>query len=78
MFFELIPRRIGFTEKEWEKIPKGQRRLIRDYHLNGCDKMATINYRYDDTDFEVRRTIKIYHLEERPTHVLNAEDFCLV
>ena len=77
LFLDLQPRRIGFTDKQWNDIPKGQRRLIRDYHLNGCNKKATINYRYDDTDFEVRRVIGIYHLEDRPRNVLSAEDFCL-
>lgn len=78
MIYDFDFRRFNFTEDEWDEIPSGQKRLIRDYFLNGKDSVVTQMYRFDDTDCSVRLAVKRYALHNRPRLIVNLEEIEVV
>tara|TARA_Y100000310_G_scaffold26154_3_gene24969 strand:+ start:3894 stop:4133 length:240 start_codon:yes stop_codon:yes gene_type:complete len=65
--FMLFPfEQAGFTETEWEKVPRVKKCIVRSYFLNNRDvRQAAICDYYETSDF-VHRTVKHYKLEDIP------------
>ena len=66
MFFHFPYQKIGFSEEEWEKIPRNDRCVIRDYYLNGRNIRETTTYGFYETPWTIRKVIRIYKLKKRP------------
>ena len=77
MFFDLDNNKLGFDNYNWAMMPKGDRRIIRDYVLNGFDRDETLLYGFYDTMYQVRRVEKDYNLEERPRVQVSYGDFAI-
>lgn len=78
MFIDFPYRDIGFSDEEWEAIPCGVRRVIRDYYLNRKNADQTMLYCYYDTGYQVRKVEREYKLEERPAIIVRADMLSLV
>ncbi len=65
----------GFTEDEWETMPRGDRVLVRDYYLNGRDTDQTMLYGEFETDYQPRKVSRKYKLEERPDVFISLDHF---
>ena len=76
MFWDLPYQDIGFSHKEWQLIPSGVKRIIRDYYLNGGSRPETIKYSFHETDFRVRIIENKYNLRKRPHVVVRPCDLC--
>ena len=77
MLFDFNFKEVGFSDEEWEEIPRTSKCVIRSYYLNGRDKEETMLYEFLQTDWKVRQTINRYHLKERPVPRISLADFCL-
>lgn len=71
MIFNFPFEDVGFDEEEWETIPRGDRCIIRDFHLNGGDTDQTAMFGYYETDRQIRKAVNMYHLRARPLLRLN-------
>lgn len=78
MFLRFPFHDIGFSDDEWEELPRGDRVLIRDYYLNGKDSEQTLLYAEYDTAYQVRKIERRYELKSRPEihFVLSDFHFC--
>ena len=57
----------GFTDEDWDSIPRTSKVIIRDYAIHcDYDRDLTMMYGYYETIFQVRKVEKIYRLECRP------------
>jgi hypothetical protein len=56
----------GFTEEEWDGIPRTDKTIIRDYYLFGGNQDKMLSFEFYDTDRKIRGAMKIYHLRARP------------
>jgi len=65
----------GFHDEEWEDMPCGHKRIIRDFYLNSMEETSTILYDFFDTDFSIRRTVKRYGLNDREKVPVSVADF---
>ena len=77
MFWMLPYQKVGFSEEEWENIPRGDRCIIRDYYLNDCDREETLKYSYYQTMHQVRMVERKYDLESRPLLSIRIEELTL-
>lgn len=75
MFWHFEPEKAGFTEEEWDRVPRRDRVLIKSYHLNGGDIDQTFLFCEYETQRQVRLTEKRYELEHRPLIQLSYSDF---
>ena len=66
MFYELQYRDLGFREDEWEDITAGDKRLIRDWVLNGYSDMRVVLYDEYLDDTRIKKLRQKYQLDERP------------
>lgn len=78
MFHHFDYFRYGFTDEEWDEIPRVDKVIIRDYALNGGDRDQTMWYGYYETIYQVRKAEKEYHLDRRPKIHFSYTDFNLV
>lgn len=74
MFYRFPYIAVGFSDEEWEGMPRGHRVLIRDWYLNGRDRDQTLLYDEFDTYSQVWRIEKKYKLKERPIVKINVWD----
>jgi hypothetical protein len=77
MFFQLPYKQLGFTDEEWEEITPGDRRLIRDWELNGRNELRTVLYNDYIDDSKIRKVLHHYQLRERPQIKLTFSSFNL-
>lgn len=78
MFYRFPYHQAGFTDDEWELMPRGDRVLVRDYYLNGRDTDQTMLYDEFETDYQPRRAVQRYQLERRPDVSIRLEHFCIL
>lgn len=65
-FFDLKHYDIGFTDTEWEGTTPNEKRIIRDWVLNGRNHPRTVIYDFYEDDSTVRKVINKYDLPNRP------------
>ena len=75
MFYRFPFYQAGFTEEEWEEMPRGNKVIVRDYFLNKKDREQCLLYGEFETVYQVRKVEKYYDLESRPEIIFCAEDF---
>lgn len=66
MFFVFPFQKLGFTEDQWEGMPRNDRVIIRDFELNNRDVDQTMFYDYYETSSKIRKVINRYNLKSRP------------
>lgn len=66
MLFNFDYLSVGFAEEEWEKIPRTDKLIIRDFETNSRDVWQTALFGWYETDDQVRKAVKKYDLRERP------------
>ncbi len=66
MFFELPHQQLGFMDSEWDEMTPGDKRLIRDFALNGYNETRTVLYDHYEDDTRLRKVIHKYDLNNRP------------
>lgn len=66
MLFNFDHREAGYTDDEWESIPRTDKVIIRDWHLHGGDKDQVMLFNFYETDRKIRRAVDIYELREKP------------
>lgn len=75
MFLHFDYLQAGFTDEEWDQMPRRDRVLVRDYQLNGGDADQTAMYAEYDTAFQVEKVEKRYNLKKRPLVYFTFADF---
>lgn len=75
MFLSFAYHQAGFTDEQWEEIPRTDRVIIRDFFLNGRDVDQTMLYNYYETDSKVRKAVKRYDLKTRMMPHFSLADF---
>jgi len=76
-FFSLPYQDLGFTDTEWEDATPNEKRIIRDWVLNGHNQTRTVIYDFYEDDSSIRKVFTKYRLEERPHIQINFTSFNL-
>jgi hypothetical protein len=77
MFLDFPFEQIGFSEAEWEQMPRNHKVLIRDFALNGYDDTRTVLYDEYQSDYELNKVKRKYKLSQRPVVHFSSTDFCI-
>jgi len=77
MFYSLPYQDLGFSDEEWEEVTSGDKRLIRDWVLNGRNETRTVLYDEYIDDSKIRKVIHQYKLTERPHIQLTYSSFTI-
>lgn len=77
MFYKLPYEALGFTLEEWDDVTPGDRRLIRDWVLNGRNETRLVLYDEYQDDSKIRKVIHQYKLNERPQIHLTYSSFTI-
>ena len=65
--FILFPyKAVGFTESEWDKVPRVKKCIIRSYFLNNRSVRQAAICDYYATDDFVDRTVRDYGIKKTP------------
>lgn len=75
MFYTFPYWDAGFSEEEWENMPRGDKVLIRDYYLNGRNAIRTVLYDEYMSDYQMDKMHRQYHLEGRPNVCISIDSF---
>lgn len=75
MFYNFNYIDFGFNHDDWDTMPCGDRRITRDYVLNGCNRDMTMIYGYYETVYQVRNVEKKYRLDKRIKPKVSLTDF---
>lgn len=58
--------KIGFNAEEWLDIPRNDRVLIRDWYMCDRDETHTTIWDEYESEWTIRKTVRLYDLENRP------------
>lgn len=61
----------GFKEDEWESISRGDKVMVRDYHLHGGNVERASFFGFFETDRSMREVRTKYDLREKPLLLIN-------
>lgn len=78
MFYRFPYHQAGFSDEEWEVMPRGDRVLVRSYYLNGRDTDQTMLFDEFDTDYQPRKVARKYKLETRPDVFISLDHFFIL
>lgn len=77
MFLDFRHRDLGFSDEEWEDMPRTHKVLIRDFALNGYDDIRTVLYDSYESDYELNKVKRVYQLSRRPRVQFSVQDFTI-
>jgi len=78
VFYRFPFESAGFTQGEWNEMPRGNKMIIKQYYLNDRDDDQTALYAEYETMHQVWRVKNEYNMDARPDVRISFADFNIV
>lgn len=66
MLFDFPYLQAGFSDEQWDHVPRTDKVIIRDWYLMKGDLDAVMYFGFYQTDRHIRGAVKDYGLRARP------------